>query len=264
MITFRSNTGNSLFLNFTQPKASINNVVNYAKPNNTNTESKDSFIKKHKKEISIITAAILTGASIFAIIKYRNLKEIKSDSLPDKLNNNIRVNLVDKLKTIVKDQDKVSEIAEKVNNDNVFVLNEIVNNPQIYKIKKVEDVKAYLEHVKDKDLEFIKEQLLPEFGKYQNKLNFRKGKMLAETLGYIKPENIDTLGKVANNVEKLNLDNFGLWQFIMAIDSKNKNCIDLVAENARKLKLSECSDNEDFKKILDLGIKGITDLISKG
>ena len=306
MITLQSIKLNNLHNKNTNVFAGTSATVNRQKSDTEKSNQTDSFVKAHKKELSLLSGIIVLAAGIITFLKLRKGKnnignvsgktgnpqkiqpefkpenktenisetynpEQKNQTAPAEKRNDVPISdrekkeaaaeILEKIKKIVQNPDKISLLSESINAENLDLLTDITNSPEIYKIKTVKDINAYLSNCKSENIEFIKQKLLPLIDKNNDKLKLDRGLFIGQIAGHLNDSTIDVLDTVAQNAENLNLNKFELTEFILTVNEKNKDLIPLIAKNAEKLGLRDCSDSEDFQKIFALGKEGIEKLI---
>ena len=306
MITLQSIKLNNLHNKNTNVFAGTSATGNKQKSDTEKSNQTDSFVKAHKKELSLLSGVIVLAAGIITFLKLRKGKnnignvsgktgnpqkiqpelkpenktenisetynpEQKNRTAPAEKRNDVPISdrekkeaaaeILEKIKKIVQNPDKISLLSESINAENLDLLTDITNSPEIYKIKTVKDINAYLSNCKSENIEFIKQKLLPLIDKNNDKLKLDRGLFIGQIAGHLNDSTIDVLDTVAQNAENLNLNKFELTEFILTVNEKNKDLIPLIAKNAEKLGLRDCSDSEDFQKIFALGKEGIEKLI---
>lgn len=306
MITLQSIKLNNLHNKNANVFAGTSATVNRQKSDTEKSNQTDSFVKAHKKELSLLSGIIVLAAGIITFLKLRKGKnnignvsgktgnpqkiqpefkpenktenisetynpEQKNQTAPAEKRNDVPISdrekkeaaaeILEKIKKIVQNPAKISLLSESINAENLDLLTDITNSPEIYKIKTVKDINAYLSNCKSENIEFIKQKLLPLIDKNNDKLKLDRGLFIGQIAGHLNDSTIDVLDTVAQNAENLNLNKFELTEFILTVNEKNKDLIPLIAKNAEKLGLRDCSDSEDFQKIFALGKEGIEKLI---
>jgi len=137
------------------------------------------------------------------------------------------------------------------------VIDVLLKDSKKYKITNMSNFRSYLQEIKPENATFAFNELMPLIVKNNDKLKLESASSISTVLGHLTPETKDAIKIVADNAEKLQLDDLSVAYLLAAITPQNKKAITILADNAKKFELNGFFA-DDFKKLLDSGESGIS------
>lgn len=166
---------------------------------------------------------------------------------------------IEKIKSIVKDPEKIYKILGCLAPDNEKVFPKILEESQKLKINKVNHINNYLLTLNDKTSEFAFNDVLPQIQKYQNKLKIQNSGQIVDIIEHTNPETLNVIEVVGENASKFNLQDYS--ELILSINKDNKSNASFIFENYQKLGLDKADDIKSFQNLLNKNYEELLGLI---
>lgn len=166
---------------------------------------------------------------------------------------------VEKIKSFVKDPEKIYKILSCLAADNEKVFPKILEESQKLKINKVNHINNYLLTLNDKTSEFAFNDILPQIQKYHNKLKIKNSSQIVDIIDHTNPETLNVIEMVGDNASKFGLPDY--TELILAINKDNKSNASFIFENYQKLGLNKLENIKPFENLLNKNYEDLLVLI---